>query len=398
METLKTLYKIGRGPSSSHTMGPEIAAKNFLKKYQDANKYVVELYGSLSLTGKGHLTDYIILETMGRDKTEVKFTSYTHDFHENGMKFIAYNAQNEVLGEQLVFSVGGGEVVSPEDEIVPKKIVYPHTHLGDIINYCKLNKIDLVEYVKRYDDSDIFEFLSGIYEQMEETIYKGFATTGYLPGRLKLKRKSADYLSQYKNLRSNPKLLTYAATLAVSEENGSGGLVVTAPTCGASGVVPGVLFTLKHTQGYSNEQLVGALAVAGLVGNVVRTNGSISGAEAGCQAEIGVATSMAAAAMVYLHGGTIEKIEYAAEMGLEHSLGLTCDPVGGYVQIPCIERNVVKALAAINMAEYALLSSENSRFKFDFLVEIMLETGKDMKIEYRETSLGGLAKFKLKDE
>lgn len=390
MDSIKELYKIGYGPSSSHTMGPQRAASIFLKKNPQASKFIVELYGSLSLTGKGHLTDYIIKETLGKDRTEVIFdNTTTYDYHPNALKLKAYN-NDKLLDEWLVFSVGGGDLMElNEKRDVSKVSVYPHSNMNEILKYCKDEKISLVQYVKRFDD--VSSYLEEVLQTMFSTIEIGLVKRGTLPGSLNLKRKANDFYLKYLENKSFSNFL-YASSLATAEENASAGLVVTAPTCGSSGVLPAVLYTSMKHYNTHHQILIDALMVAGLIGNIIKYNGSISGAEVGCQGEIGSACSMAAAAYSVILNSTNEQIEYASEIALEHNLGLTCDPVDGLVQIPCIERNALASAKAIDAANYASLTDGNHHISFDNVITVMKETGKDLNLKYRETSIGGLAK------
>ncbi len=392
MESIKELYKIGNGPSSSHTMGPEKAAEIFLKKYPHATSYKVILYGSLGATGKGHLTDKIILSVLGENKTTIVFSpDIIYKYHTNGMMFKAYN-NNQKIGEWLVFSVGGGtlkELNEPRETF--KDSTYKETSMKEILTFCKENNLQLIDYIKTMEKEDIIPYLSNILTCMEEGVKRGLFTSGILPGGLNVERKAASF---YNNYLKNPSLetLVYAASLAVSEENASGGKIVTAPTCGASGVVPGVLYAEKTINNRDEKKLIDALLIGGLIGNLVKTNGSISGAEVGCQGEVGVACAMASAMIAFLNGANNEEIEYAAEIGLEHHLGLTCDPVNGLVQIPCIERNAISAMQAYSCAHYAILTSGVHHISLDEVIEVMKQTGKDLREDYRETSKGGLAR------
>ncbi|MDP0487910.1 MAG: L-serine ammonia-lyase [Fusobacterium sp. JB019] len=396
MDSLKELFKIGNGPSSSHTMGPERAARKFKKEVSNAEKYKVELYGSLALTGKGHLTDWIVEKTLGKEKTEIIWKpEFIHPFHPNAMKFFAYDKNGDEIKNWLVFSVGGGTIIEEGQERNSRSTVYPLKKMDDILEWCESNKKELWEYVFQYEDKNIKLFLLDIWQAMKEAVERGIIKEGVLPGSIGLKRRAAVF---YKKARTEGKVRAFrgklfAHTLAVSEENAAGGRVVTAPTCGAAGVIPGTLYTLVGTFELSDDEIVKALAIAGLIGNIVKENASISGAEAGCQAEVGTACAMAAGMATFIMGGTKEQIEYASEMALEHSLGLTCDPVGGYVQIPCIERNASAAARALDTANYAIYTDGIHSVSFDDVVITMKETGKDMKKEYRETSLGGLAKY-----
>ena len=390
MDSIKNIYKTGRGPSSSHTMAPQNAATIFKSKYPDAAMYSVELYGSLALTGRGHLTDRVILETLGSEKTKIIFNyDEVFTYHPNAMKFKAYDQEGNRLGKWLIFSVGGGELKEmnePRDE--SKEEVYFESNMDEILEYCKDDNISLDEYIDKYENLN--EYLQDIWTVMQSTILKGLDKTGVLPGRLQVKRKAKDFYEQYKNKKVN-EIYSYAAALAVSEENASGGIIVTAPTCGASGVVPAVLSYAKVIDGKTDIEIVNALKVAGLIGLLAKNNASISGAEVGCQGEVGVACSMAAAAYAYLLGGTNAQIEYAAEIALEHHLGLTCDPVNGEVQIPCIERNAIATSKAITAAKYAMLTDGSHYISLDHAIQTMKETGLDLSTKYKETSKGGLA-------
>ncbi len=392
MESLIELYKIGNGPSSSHTMGPAKAAKIFKTKNPNANRFVVTLYGSLAATGKGHLTDKILYDVLGITQTTILFDyNKTFEYHPNGLKLEAYVDQKKI-DEWLVFSVGGGSLKNlNEPRGTFTKEVYPHKSMEAIIEYCTSNKIDLYDYVLKFENEAIIvPYLNQIYEAMEKAINRGLFTSGVLPGGLNIEKRASSFYQKY---LAKPRLnsLVYAYALAVAEENASGGVIVTAPTCGASAVVPAVLFAEKTINHRSKEQLIKALAVGGIIGNLVKTNGSISGAEVGCQGEVGVACAMAASMIVYLNNGTLREIEYAAEIGLEHHLGMTCDPINGLVQIPCIERNAISSMEAYNCASYAILAEGNHIIKLDGTIEVMERTGRDLKADYKETSLGGLA-------
>jgi L-serine dehydratase len=391
MESIRTLYKIGRGPSSSHTMGPDIASKRFKEKNKDADHFKVYLYGSLALTGRGHLTDYVIYQNLGKDLTEIIFDYDTYyDYHPNGFKLQAYK-NNQLIDEELLFSVGGGSLKKlnePRDE--SEESIYPHSTMNEILKYCLDNNINFVDYVKKYEDDKIMEYMELIYKTMDNTIQNNLLKEDVLPGSLKVDRKAHKFYNKFlENNNYNQMLFAYARSMA--EANASGDIVVTTPTCGSCGIIPAVLLTYQKLSGVSNEEIYNALLVAGLIGNIVRTNGSISGAEVGCQGEVGVACSMAAAALTYLYGGTVEIIENAAEIALEHHLGLTCDPIDGLVQIPCIERNALAALEAVNITEYVFVAGSKHKVTLDSAILTMKETGKDLNEKYRETSQGGLA-------
>ncbi len=396
MKTLKELYRIGRGPSSSHTMGPQHAAEIFLERCSDAAKYVVTLYGSLAATGKGHMTDQAIGDVLkGHGQLEIRWEPQTFlPFHPNGMRFQAYDSQQNLLSDWTVFSVGGGALSEGKgfDKFdVAETYAYPN--LTEIMKWCYDNGRNYWEYVEMCEQKDIWDYLGEVWNAMKQSISNGLTNEGVLPGPLKLPRKAANYYTKatsYKPLLQERSLI-YAYALAVSEENASGGTVVTAPTCGSCGVMPAVLYHLEQTQGFSEIRILRALATGGLIGNVAKQNASISGAEVGCQGEVGVACAMAAAAACQLLGGSQSQIEYAAEMGLEHHLGMTCDPMCGMVQIPCIERNAFAASRAIDVAQFALQSDGHHHVSYDKIVKVMKQTGHDLPSLYKETSQGGMA-------
>ncbi|MGL6119520.1 MAG: L-serine ammonia-lyase, iron-sulfur-dependent, subunit alpha [Fusobacteriaceae bacterium] len=401
MDSLRELFKIGNGPSSSHTMGPERAAKRFLEKYPQATSFKVELYGSLALTGKGHLTDWIILETFKPKSTEIIWMpEYVHPYHTNGMKFLALDANKDELGSWLVFSVGGGSIMEENQMRQGGSTVYPLKNMNEIMKWCEENRKELWEYVLVNEGDSIFDFLKEIKNAMFSAVETGLSKTGVLPGTIKLPRRAQTFYRKARNDHSRNGFTgkIFAYTLAVSEENGGGGRVVTSPTCGAAGIIPGLLYALTEEYKLEEIEILKGLAIAGIIGNVIKENATISGAEGGCQAEVGSACSMAAAMACFFMGGSLEQIEYAAEMALEHHLGLTCDPVGGYVQIPCIERNAAAAVRALDSAQYSLYTDGRHTISFDQVVITMGETGKDLKDAYKETSLGGLAKFNFGGE
>ncbi len=398
MDSIKQLYRIGHGPSSSHTIGPMRAANMFLtqvKGIEGIAKFKVTLYGSLALTGKGHMTDSAIMSVLNTvHPTEVEFKSEIElAYHPNGMLFQAFSATNEELKRFTVYSIGGGVLANEEFNEQTTNELYKLHHISDMLPVLQKYGMSYWEYVERCESTDIWDYLAEIWRVMKASIKEGLDREGVLPGGLGLRRKAADYLikaqSYTENLRARGQLYAYA--LAVSEQNASGGLVVTAPTCGSCGVMPAVLYYLQETRGFTDTRILHALATAGLFGNVVRTNASISGAEVGCQGEVGVACSMAAAAASQLFGGTLKQIEYAAEMGLEHHLGLTCDPVCGLVQVPCIERNAFAASRALDAYMYANFTDGTHLVSFDRVVSVMNQTGLDLPSLYKETSLGGLA-------
>ena len=395
MKTLRELYKIGNGPSSSHTMGPKRAAEWFKDKNPEANRFDIYLYGSLAFTGKGHLTDKIIKETLKPIKTNIIFdTKFVCDKHPNTMDLIAYK-DDQKISQARVYSVGGGviEVEGQKRAIVPD--IYKLNHMQDIKDYCKENDKDLFDYVVETEGEDIIEFLREIWHTMYNSVKTGIEKEGIIPGKLQLPRE-AKMIYENTAEDQNPilkrtRLLTSYAH-AVSENNASGDIIVTAPTCEASGVLPAVLTYMYEQYNIEEEKIIKALAIAGVIGNLVKTNASISGAECGCQAEIGTACSMTAGATAYLMDLDLEKIDNAAEIAMEHHLGLTCDPIYGYVQIPCIERNAVAALRAVDAANMAKIATGKRFISFDLVVDTMYETGKDLNSHYRETSKGGLAK------
>ena len=398
MKSIKEIYRIGTGPSSSHTMAPRKAAEIFLQRHPEAASFQVTLYGSLAATGKGHMTNVAIVEVLQpHAPVEIIWEPKVFlPFHPNGMKFIALNAAGDVLDEWTVYSIGGGALAEESDgaQSVNTPDVYELSHLSDILQWCERSGRNYWEYVKECEESDIWDYLAEVWKAMRESIRRGLDAEGVLPGPLHLRRKASAYYikaSGYEaSLQSRGLVFSYA--LAVSEENASGGVIVTAPTCGSCGVVPAVLYHLQKSREFSDIRILRALATAGLIGNIVKQNASISGAEAGCQAEVGTACSMASAAANQLFGGSPTQIEYAAEMGLEHHLGMTCDPVCGLVQIPCIERNAYAAARALDANLYSSFTDGMHRVSFDKVVEVMKETGNDLPSLYKETSEGGLAK------
>ncbi len=397
MESLRELYKIGVGPSSSHTMGPERAAKIISLKYPDADKYVVELYGSLAKTGVGHRTDYIIRKTLSEEKTEIIFNeNHTELEHPNTMLFKVIK-NSEIIAEHKVFSVGGGAIRFSGEALVSPARPYKFTTFSDISEYCRNKDIRLWQYVEEVEGFEIWDFLQTIWDTMKNSIKEGISLDGEIFGGLKVLRK-AKQLYSYRHMdelaETKENRLVCAYAFAVSEQNAScEGKIVTAPTCGASGVLPAVLKYTQDKRKLSDSDILRALATGGLIGNLIKTNASISGAEAGCQAEIGSACSMAAAALAELYEMDIDQIEYASEVAMEHHLGLTCDPVKGLVQIPCIERNAVAAMRAINAVNLANFLAGSRKISFDLVIKTMYETGKDLHNSYRETSEGGLAKL-----
>lgn len=395
MKSLKELYRIGTGPSSSHTMGPRLAAEQYLRRHPDAKGFRVTLYGSLAATGKGHLTDYAIQQVLGENRTEILWKpEIVLPFHPNGMKFEAGTPDGMYADAWVVYSVGGGALVEDGKTATDTPEVYDMDHLADIQRWCQEHGMSYWEYVEQCEGHEVWDYLEEVWRTMCAAVERGIEHEGVLPGVLKLRRRAPDYyiraLGYGSNLQSRGLVFSYA--LAVSEENASGGKIVTAPTCGASGVVPAVLYHIQKTRRFPLQRVLHALATASLIGNIAKSRASISGAEAGCQAEVGVACAMAAAAANYIFGGSLATIEYAAEMGLEHHLGMTCDPICGLVQIPCIERNAHAAARALDANVYATFADGIHRIPYDKTVEVMKQTGHDLPSLYRETSEGGLAK------
>ena len=397
MKSIREIFRIGNGPSSSHTMGPRFAAEEFLSKHLNAKGFEVVLYGSLAATGKGHMTDVAIYETLSKTDMPVKIIWKPDIFlpyHPNGMTFRALNEAGIPIDEWTVYSVGGGAI---EEEGKPREIhseIYEKQNMSEILEYCETTGRCYWEYVEQREGKEIWTYLAQVWETMKAAVERGLSTEGRLPGPLNLRRKATTYFVKAEGYKDNLRTrgLVFAYALAVSEENASGGLIVTAPTCGSCGVLPAVLYHIWKSRHYGDRQILRALATAGLFGNTVKQNASISGAEVGCQGEVGVACAMAAAAACQLFGGSPSQIEYAAEMGLEHHLGMTCDPVCGLVQIPCIERNAYAAARALDANIYASFTDGTHRVSFDKLVQVMKETGHDIPSLYKETSTGGLAK------
>ena len=393
MKSLRQLYKIGIGPSSSHTMGPVRAAERFLEMYDNYDNYVVTLFGSLAMTGKGHGTDVAIAKVFGNRKVNIVFDKDAKCAHPNTMLFTAYKDGGESVNMQVV-SIGGGEILAEGETLSEGKEVYEHDTFEQIKQYCIANDLRLWQYVLQREGEQILDYMKEIWETMQCSVNEGLQREGVLPGGLNVERRAKKLLSDRtdvtRHVRKDRIVSAYA--FAAGEQNASGGKVVTAPTCGASGVLPAVFMYAKEQQGSTDEEILRALLTAGIFGNVVKTNASISGAECGCQAEIGTACAMAAAGLAELYGMTIDEIEYSAEVALEHQLGLTCDPVNGLVQIPCIERNAVGAMRAINAVSIANFLADSRKISFDTVVRAMYETGRDISENYRETAAGGLAK------
>lgn len=396
MESLKELYRIGRGPSSSHTMGPGFAAERFRAAFPDADSFQVTLFGSLAKTGRGHLTDVAVKEALEPLPSQIIFDAETANLpHPNTMTLEAFR-RGERLGLWRVMSVGGGKIAIEGQPEADPPDVYPLSKFTDIKEYCREKDIYLWQYVEQCEGPEIWDYLSNVWEVMKEAVYRGIRRDGELAGGLGVQRKAMylnrqRHMDESKETRENRKVCAYA--FAVSEENAGGGTIVTAPTCGACGVLPAVMLYKQEQQGFSDRDMLKGLAVAGIIGNVIKTNASISGAECGCQAEIGSACSMAAAGLAELYHMDMDQIEYAAEVAMEHHLGLTCDPIGGLVQIPCIERNAVAGMRAINALSLANFLTYTRKISFDMVIKTMYETGRDLFSKYRETSEGGLAKI-----
>lgn len=398
METIKKIYKIGYGPSSSHTMGPHRAAEMFAKRTQQATHYRVTLYGSLAATGRGHHTDMAITRGLAPKDVEIVWRAdVIKPFHPNGMYFEALDAEGQPIDNWLVYSIGGGYLATEEGEvplgITPEGEVYPHNTMKEIMEYIDKEGLSFWEYVEQCEDGSLWFYLEEMWQQMQQTIEEGLQDDRVIAGGLHLRSKAHQYFiraTAFKpSLQSRALVIAYA--LATSEQNACGARIVTAPTCGSSGVLPAVLYHLKKNHDFSDREILRAMATAGLFANVIKTNATISGAEAGCQAEVGSACVMAAVASNQLFGGSPKQIEYAAEMAMEHNLGLTCDPLCGLVQIPCIERNAMAALRALDINIYAMMSDGRHIISFDKVVKTMKLTGHDLPSLYKETSLGGLA-------
>lgn len=398
MKSLRDLYKIGRGPSSSHTMGPETACKIFTQQNPDADSFRVILYGSLSKTGVGHGTDRVIVETFEPKKCEVEFDYTVTDLaHPNTMDLFAYH-NGEQIDKRRVLSVGGGDI-EMEGYVAEKlEYIYPDSSYEAISEYCRNNHLRLWQYVEKVEGPSIWIYLDEVWSQMKKSIREGLYADGILPGGLNV-HKRAKHLYQHQHIdesaetRENREVCAYA--FAVSEQNADGQTIVTAPTCGSAGVMPAVLYYQQLKRGYSDTEILRALATGGIIGNLIKTNASISGSECGCQAEIGSACAMAAAALGELFRLDLDKIEYAAEIAIEHHLGLTCDPICGLVQIPCIERNAVASMRAINSVSLASFLSDTRKISLDEAIAVMRQTGLDISKRYKETSDGGLATLEV---
>ena len=397
MKSIRDIYKIGKGPSSSHTMGPERAAKLFCEQYPQADRFQVTLYGSLSKTGVGHGTDRVLREVLSPVDTKIIFSKEDlPDFHPNTLDFTAFRDGKEI-GSLRVESIGGGDIRIPGQSHLDPPEVYPENSFAEIADFCKWRYIDkLSDYVELNEGEDIWPFLMEVWLTMKRSIEEGLCATGVLPGGLNVQRKAKFLLEQVPEedvpaLKEFQYIAAYA--YAVAEQNADNGTIVTAPTCGACGVVPAVLKYVQETRGYTDEQIIRGLAAAGIIGSLTKRNASISGAEAGCQAEIGTACSMAAAALAELYGQNLDQVEYAAEVAMEHHLGLTCDPICGLVQIPCIERNAVAAMRAMNACNLSYFLTGSRNISYDMVCRAMHETGINLNHRFRETSEGGLAKI-----
>jgi len=397
MKSIREIYKIGKGPSSSHTMGPERAARLFKETYPQADRFEVVLYGSLSKTGVGHGTDRVIRQVLSPVPTEIRFsTEILENSHPNTLDLFAF-LEGKELGTLRVESVGGGDIRIPGKHGSQGEEVYIEHSFAEIADFCKWRYIQtLSEYVELNEGPEIWDFLMEVWQTMKNAIAEGLEAEGVLPGGLNVQRK-AKYLHSQIPEEKIPALLEFqkiaAYAYAVAEQNADNGTIVTAPTCGACGVLPAVLKYAQDTKGFTDEQILRGLATAGIIGNLTKTNASISGAECGCQAEIGTACSMAAAALAELYGQNLDQVEYAAEVAMEHHLGLTCDPICGLVQIPCIERNAVAAVRAMNACDLSYFLTGSRNISYDMVCRAMKETGVNLDHRFRETSEGGLAKI-----
>jgi len=398
METLKELYKIGRGPSSSHTIGPERACLAFKERNTDADEYKVVLYGSLAKTGEGHGTDAVIVKTMASKKCTIEFDMNKTDIpHPNTMELFAIS-NGVITSSAKVMSVGGGNIQFEGEDARKPKLVYPHKSFREIADFCEANSMQLWQYAEHFEGDGFWEYIDLIWNTMKDAIERGLEDEGILPGGLDVQKKAKHLfhnISPKENSRTRENRVVCAYAFAVSEQNAMGETIVTSPTCGSAGVLPAVLYYYNQQLEYTTTEIKRALATAGIIGNLIKHNASISGAECGCQVEVGSACAMAAAAIGQLFNLPIDKIEYAAEIAIEHHLGLTCDPICGLVQIPCIERNAVAAMRAINAANLSDLLFATRKISFDRVVQTMKETGHDMPTAYKETAEAGLAKIEI---
>lgn len=398
MESIKEIFKIGYGPSSSHTMGPRKAAEIFKIKNPGIPKIRVTLYGSLAATGKGHMTDKSLTEALAPIPVEIVWQPDIFlEAHPNGMKFESLDKANQVRSEWITYSIGGGDI-SDNGQRNPNASVYKVNTMNEILQWCEQNGRQIWEFIELHEQPDLWDYLAEVWKVMQEAVERGIEAEGVLPGRLNLPRKASSYYTKARSFKGTlaRRAFTFAFALAVSEENAAGGKIVTAPTCGSCGVIPAVLYLLKTQYDFSDKKILRGLAAAGLIGNLIKTNASISGAEVGCQGEVGSASSMAAAAAEQMFGGTPGQVEYAASIAMEHFLGLTCDPLFGLVQIPCIERNAFGAARALDANMYALLSDGHHLVSFDRVIQAMKQTGHDLPKIYKETAEGGLAVLGIK--
>ncbi|MEZ8143294.1 MULTISPECIES: L-serine ammonia-lyase [Enterovibrio] len=442
------IFKIGVGPSSSHTVGPMKAGKSFIddlrskEMLRDTTKITVDVYGSLSLTGKGHHTDVaIIMGLAGNTPEHVDIDSipgfiarveetermpvgmhcHTVDFprnggmnfhntnlplHENGMQIHAWNGEEKIY-TKTYYSIGGGFIVDEEnfgkEDANKIKVPYDFNSAEELLSHCKetglsISAVVMANMHAMHSEEEIQTYFGNIWRTMRECLDRGMSNEGVLPGPLRVPRRAAALRQQLissEKFSNDPMAVIDWVNMfafAVNEENAAGGRVVTAPTNGACGIIPAVLaYYDKFIQNVGPREYIRYFAVTGAIGGLYKQNASISGAEVGCQGEVGVACSMAAAGLAELMGGSAQQVCIAAEIGMEHNLGLTCDPVAGQVQVPCIERNGIAAMKAINSTRMALRRSSEPRVSLDKVIETMLETGKDMNAKYRETSQGGLA-------
>ena len=397
MKSIRDLYKIGKGPSSSHTMGPARAAEIFKSENPDAERYEVVLYGSLAKTGVGHGTDRVLRDVFAPKDVQIVFAEHDPDDlkHPNTLDLSAFTGAEKPASIR-VESIGGGDIVVEGRPGLEPPEVYPENSFAEIAQFCAWRQVSLPQYVEMNEGPEIWDFLKDIWNAMRKEIHDGLSAEGVLPGGLNVQRK-AKYLFErghqvdIPQVRELQQVCAYA--FAAAEQNAGNGTIVTAPTCGSCGVLPAVLLYLQDKYKFTDEKIAEALSVAGLLGCLIKRNASVSGAECGCQAEIGSACSMAAAAMSQLMGLSIQEIEYSAEIAMEHHLGLTCDPICGLVQIPCIERNAVAAKRAIDASNLAHMLVGTRTISFDMVVRTMYETGLSINKAFRETSEGGLARL-----
>ncbi len=399
MESIREIFKIGYGPSSSHTMGPRKAAAIFMSRNPGIKKYRVTLYGSLALTGHGHRTDQAVTDALAPHGAEIVWEPDTFlPGHPNGMKFEALDKSGNTRDEWITYSLGGGDI-SDSGKRDPSAKIYRLNTMDKIIAWCIDHGRTLWEFVEIHEAPDIWDHLSEVWKVMQDAVERGIEAEGVLPGKLNLPRKASSYYTKARSFKGTlaRRAYTFAFALAVAEENAAGGKIVTAPTCGSCGVLPAVLYLLKTQYEFNEKKILRGLATAGLIGTLIKSNASISGAEVGCQGEIGTASSMAAAAAEQMFGGTPSQVEYAAAIAMEHSLGLTCDPLFGLVQVPCIERNAFGAARALDANMYALLSDGRHLVSFDRVIQAMKQTGHDLPRIYKETAEGGLAALGIRE-